>query len=144
MAITYIVDVSAVMPNFIAEVYTPNAQSMFREFTDQRSIQLGMPEFGKVECVNVLWKQVRFSEVNQDDAEQLVKDVSIMPFKVFSVEKLYVEAFQIGIRHKLAIYDSIYIALAKHLNYPLITVDQKQASAAQQERVTLKPITDFV
>ncbi|MBC8100435.1 MAG: type II toxin-antitoxin system VapC family toxin, partial [Armatimonadetes bacterium] len=41
-------------------------------------------------------------------------------------------------------YDSVYIALAKHLNCPLITLDQKQASAAAQEHVTLKPITEFV
>jgi hypothetical protein len=29
------------------------------------------------------------------------------------------------------------------LGYPLITVDQKQAAAAQAEGVALKPITDF-
>lgn len=42
-----------------------------------------------------------------------------------------------------AIYDSIYIALAEKLNYPLITVDQRQAKASQSEGVTLKDIADF-
>jgi len=47
------------------------------------------------------------------------------------------------LKHQLAIYDSIYIALAEKLNYPLITVDQKQAKASQAEGVTLKNIADF-
>jgi len=52
-------------------------------------------------------------------------------------------ALEIGLKHQLAIYDSIYIALAEKLNYPLITVDQKQAKASQAEGVTLKNIADF-
>jgi len=52
-------------------------------------------------------------------------------------------ALEIGLKHQLAIYDSIYIALAEKLNYPLITVDQKQAKASQAEGITLKNIADF-
>jgi len=42
------------------------------------------------------------------------------------------------------IYDSIYVALAKNFNVPLITVDQPQIRAAAAEGITLKPITDFI
>ncbi len=56
---------------------------------------------------------------------------------------LLVRALQIGLEHKLAIYDSVYIALAEKHNLPLITADARQAAAAQQVGVTLKPVTDF-
>lgn len=52
-------------------------------------------------------------------------------------------ALQIGLVHQLAIYDSIYIALAEQFNCPLITADVKQEAAAKAIGVTIKPITDF-
>jgi len=45
--------------------------------------------------------------------------------------------------HKLAIYDSIYIALSERLACQLVTVDQKQALVASSEGIMLKMITDF-
>jgi predicted nucleic acid-binding protein len=47
------------------------------------------------------------------------------------------------LKHKLALYDSIYIALAEQLKYPLVTDDSKQAEAARAEGIILKLLTDF-
>jgi predicted nucleic acid-binding protein len=139
----YVIDVSAIMPYFLTEVYTANATALFNQHHPQVD-KFCVPHFCKIGCVNVLWKQVRFHGMPQEQGEKLIEDLSALPLEQFSVEELYPEAFRIGIKHQLAIYDSVYIALAKHLNYPLVTVDQKQSTAALQENVTLKPITDFV
>ena len=48
-----------------------------------------------------------------------------------------------GLRYELAIYDSIYIAMAERLNCELITIDRRQANAARSMGVKLKPIGDF-
>jgi predicted nucleic acid-binding protein len=50
---------------------------------------------------------------------------------------------QIGLAHQLALYDSVYLALAEKLRYPLITVDERQAKAAAALGLILKSITDF-
>jgi predicted nucleic acid-binding protein len=47
------------------------------------------------------------------------------------------------VQHNLAIYDSVYIALAERLGFPLITADAKQAAAAAGVGATLKPTADF-
>ncbi len=138
----YIVDVSAIIPYFITEVYTPQAEVLFQQLADGK-ITLAVPEFGKVECVNVFWKQVRFQGLTQVKAEAMLADLNDLDLEVLLTENVYEDALRIGIQHQLAIYDSIYIALAKVLNFPLITVDQKQAQAAQQANVTVKPLTDF-
>ena len=52
-------------------------------------------------------------------------------------------ALEIGLKHELAVYDSVYIALAEQLGHPLITDDSRQATAASAEGITLKAITDF-
>jgi predicted nucleic acid-binding protein len=103
-----------------------------------------VPEFARLECVNVLWKQVRFQNMPQVDAEQLVIDLMALPLQTTPFAALYSRSLKIGLTHQLAIYDSVYIALAEHLNHPLITVDQAQTRAASAEGVTIKPVTDFI
>jgi predicted nucleic acid-binding protein len=52
-------------------------------------------------------------------------------------------ALQIGLATQLAIYDSLYLALAESLNCALITVDQKQSEAAISTQIPIKAIADF-
>ncbi len=79
----------------------------------------------------------------QGEAEILIGDLLHLPFITASIEELLPRAIQIGLAHKLAIYDSIYIAVAEKYKYPLITADAKQETAARAVGVTIKPITDF-
>jgi predicted nucleic acid-binding protein len=93
--------------------------------------------------VNVLWKQVRFHNMPSADAEQLINNLLALPLRIVPVSGLLLTGFQTGLKYQLAVYDSIYIALAVQYRYPLISVDQSQMRAALLEGVTLKPITDF-
>ena len=138
---TYIVDATIVMNYLIKDQYTINAKAFFDQVTTQD--RLLVPEFCFMECTNVLWKQIRFHGLSERDAEKLLKDLYRLPFKTVNVKRVLPVALQIGTRHTLAIYDSVYIALALQLHAPLLTVDQKQSFAAGQENVTLLPITQF-
>ncbi len=139
----YVVDASVVMANFLAEPETPYAQALFRDFMVNQNHSLILPEFGKLECANVIWKHVRLYGLAQSQGELLIRELIQYPFRLFSVEGLYEVTYRAGLQYQLALYDTVYIVLAKHLNYPLITIDQKQAAAARSEGVTLKPVTDF-
>lgn len=77
------------------------------------------------------------------EAEILVEDLRELPFKIASIEDALPRALQIGLAHNLAVYDTLYIALAEYYKFPLITADAKQQTAAQTVGVTVKPITDF-
>jgi len=48
------------------------------------------------------------------------------------------EAFQIAKEHNIAIYDSLYIALAKKLGFSLITLDKFQSKVASELGVGLE------
>lgn len=41
------------------------------------------------------------------------------------------------------LYDSLYLALAEALSYPLITVDQRQSQVAAVVGIPLKPVAGF-
>lgn len=137
----YVIDASVVVQLLITDTYSAETENLFDSVEDGN--KLVVPEFGLLECTNVLWKHVRFHNLPQADAERLVKDLIQLDIVVTPATGLMPRALEIGLKHQLAIYDSIYIALAEKLNYPLITVDQRQAKASQAEGITLKDITDF-
>ena len=138
----YVVDASVAMHYLIADTYTSNAKAFFNSVASQD--RLLIPEFCLMECTNVLWKQVRFFGMSQVDAEELLRDLYRLPLKRSPVKRLLRTALEIGLKHKLAIYDSVYIALALQSNAPLLTVDQPQTRAAAAEGITLIPITNFI
>jgi len=137
----YVVDTSVVMQRLIVEVNTPQVRRLFAEMT--QGTTLVVPEFCLLECANVLWKQVRFQGMPQSTAERLLTDLLALPLQIMPANRFMPRALQIGLTNQLAIYDSLYIALAEGLGCPLITVDQKQATAAHSIQVILKPIADF-
>lgn len=105
--------------------------------------QLCIPEFCLLECVNVLWKEVRFQGLPQTQAEQIVDELLALSFRIMLTVPLLPRALQIGLNCQLAVYDSLYIALALNLDCPLVTVDDRQRNGAIACGIILKPITDF-
>ena len=137
----YIVDASVVIQRLIRETHTEYVKVLFNQLT--AADNLIVPEFCFLECTNVLWKQVRFQGIVQRQAESLVRDLIALPLTVMLVCDLLPRGLQIGLTHQLALYDSVYIALAEKLNYPLITADERQERAASAEGITIKALTDF-
>ncbi len=136
----YVVDASVVIQVLIQDTHTKHARALFGQLPGD---ELYVPEFCFSECTNVLWKQVRFHGMTPNDADSQVTALLALPIKSTSVKSLLPRALKIGLLYQLAIYDSLYIALAEKLGYPLITIDGRQAQAAQTLGITLKPITDF-
>jgi predicted nucleic acid-binding protein len=139
----YVVDASVVIQRLIVDTYSSNAKVLFDGLADSQD-ELWIPEFCLLECANVLWKQVRFRGLPEDQALRLIRDLIVLPLYVTPVSDLISNAMRIGLDHELAIYDSLYIAMAAHLGSSLITVDARQEEAAKTIGVMVKPITDFI
>jgi predicted nucleic acid-binding protein len=138
---SYIVDASIVVQLLITEPHTSETRVLFKGIDSGDMLYL--PEFALIECTNVLWKHVRFYGVALNDAKKQITILTSLDVVLIPVAGFLPRALEIGSRHQLAIYDSVYIALAEHLGHPLITDDTKQARAATAGGLTLKPITDF-
>ena len=137
----YIVDASVVIEYFITGPFTQHAIAFFDQ-TATRD-QLTVPEFCLLECTNVIWKQVRFNGLPRQNAENMVRALSLLKLRRVPVKALLRQALSIGLDHNLAVYDSSYIALAQHYRTSFITIDVRQQQAALDERVTIKALTDF-
>lgn len=138
----YVVDSSVVIQYLVEDTYSSHTKNFFEH---QPSLEeLYVPEFCMLECVNVLWKRVRFQGVLEQRALQLVNDLLGLPLSIVDAAEFLQSALRIGLASKLAVYDSVYIAMAVKLNYPLVTVDQVQIKAAVGTGVIVKAITDFL
>ncbi|MEL6269498.1 MAG: type II toxin-antitoxin system VapC family toxin [Chloroflexota bacterium] len=137
----YILDASIVVQHFIQDAQTEHVDALFDMVGD--TVTAHIPQFCLLECANVLWKHVRFHGVSKEDALQLTRDMDNLSLNITPVQDLLPRALEIGLTHQLAVYDSVYIAMAEHLKFSLITVDAKQAKAATATGITLKPVTDF-
>ena len=93
------------------------------------------------EVANALWKQSRLkNKMTSEDAQALLRLVTLLfqgERRIIAVEpqEAYLEeAMKIALRHKITVYDSLYIAQAKK-HGELITADRFQALVAQEEKV---------
>jgi predicted nucleic acid-binding protein len=140
----YVVDASVLIQGYIREVDTAHVRTLLRDaMTPEPTVTLHVPEFCILECANILWKRVVFQNKPVAETEQALANLLAFPMAVHSSPELLSRALTLGIGHQLAIYDSIYLALAEHLACPLITADERQAKVAEAIGVTLKPIADF-
>ncbi len=137
----YVVDASVVIQYAIAQTHTPEARRLVARM--YQGDQLYIPEFCLLECVNVLWKEVRFRGLPETQSEQIVDELLALSFRIVPTVHHLPRALQIGLNCQLAVYDSLYIALALNLDCPLITADARQGKGAIASGVILKPITDF-
>ena len=137
----YFVDASIIAAYLVKDALTENVDRLFDQLGD--GIELYIPAICLVECTNVLWKRVRFQSMPEGEAEILLQDLRDLPFKVASIEDVLPRALNIGLAYQLAVYDSLYIALAEQYKFPLITADAKQEAVATTAGITIKPITDF-
>ena len=87
------------------------------------------------ETANALIKKTLKKEVDAETAKEIVvrspRIVKIMPQK-----EQFPKAMEISAKHKITIYDALFIALASNTNQPLLTSDRKQAETSKQYGVT--------
>lgn len=140
----FVIDTSALIQAFVNDEHMPNALELMRQaYAEDSTIRLHVIDFTLSECLNIIWKRVRFHGLPIDEAIAVAEALYESPLTVHSQLGIFRETLRIGVDHQQAVYDSMYLALALDLGLPLITDDRRQAAAATQLGVTLKPITDF-
>lgn len=93
------------------------------------------------EVTSALWKKVLNGEVEVQDAEEMVKDLTkAEAIKIKNQNDYMLGAFKIAVKNRITIYDSIFIELAKNTKTELVTSDSRQAEIARDAGVETKII----
>ena len=98
------------------------------------------PDLALYEVVNTLWKHeslIGDLRDSQQRIELLLDLVSNDRVQLVRPDKkLLNETYALSLKHRLPIYDSIFIALALELKMELATFDSKQSTVLSQEKQT--------
>jgi predicted nucleic acid-binding protein len=98
------------------------------------------PDLALYEVVNALWKHETLIHDLKDPKERidiLLDLVSNEQVKLVRPDrKLLAETYALSVKHGLAIYDSVFIALALQLRMELATFDSKQSTVLSEELQT--------
>mgnify|MGYP001626454639 CR=1 FL=1 len=88
------------------------------------------------ELANALWKKILRKEIDLGIAVEILKDlIENKPILIEHQENYLIEALDIAIKHRITIYDALFIVLAKKKSMELITSDETQARVAQTNGV---------
>jgi predicted nucleic acid-binding protein len=87
------------------------------------------------EVLNTIWRDYYVRRtISLDTAMRLQQVLSSMigiNILVEPEDKYVLRAFEIALKTGTTVYDALYIALAVEKNTPLVTLDEKQAKAAE-------------
>ena len=139
----FVVDTSALIQAYLKDSESLRAVSLLYTLFEDPPARLHVLEFGIVKCVNIMWKRVTFGGMALPDMQKALVSLEATPLSIHPLISLLPRALEIGVDYRLAIYDSLYLALAKKLRCPLITVDVRQSAAAAGSGLSLKSLMDF-
>jgi predicted nucleic acid-binding protein len=116
----FIVDASVAIKWFMPEVHSDAALRLLApEHT------LHAPDLIFSEFANVLWKRVRKNEISKSEAAATLEGLLALHLQVQPSQWLIPLALEIASGANRTVYDSLYLAAAITLHYPLVTADAK-------------------
>jgi predicted nucleic acid-binding protein len=118
-----VVDASALLESLLR---TPMAEAVERRLFAPRQT-LHVPHLIDVEVAQVIRRYAANGEIDSERGRAALADLVDYPLRRYSHDFLLPRVWDL--RNNLSAYDAVYVALAEALDAPLLTRDQRLASA---------------
>jgi predicted nucleic acid-binding protein len=92
------------------------------------STAMHAPDHLTIEVANVLRRRRNRGVLSEGEAALAFQGLMNLPIQLWRLEILANRTWQLG--HNLSSYDAAYVALAEHLDAPLLTADARPARAS--------------
>lgn len=130
----FVVDASIALKWFFDEGDRAEARALLASGADLLS-----PALVQAEVANALWKKRRMGSMTVEEAIDICAQLPPFFQRLFPVEPLLPSAIELSFRLDHAIYDCIYLSLAREVDCPFLTADGRLARKAASEK-DLPPI----
>lgn len=121
----YVVDASIAIKLFIDEPSSDQADALFSLLEADPPGQLYVPDLFFIECTNVLWKHIKRFGYPEEKAREDLAALKSLSLHSIATTDLMEDALDIAVSHDITAYDGCYVALAKQLNIPVVSADEK-------------------
>jgi predicted nucleic acid-binding protein len=123
---------------FVDDPLSDVAHKIFSQITIEPQSKIYVPELFFIEIANVLYKYVRWSGMSAQTAQESLQELERIALTPVPMSELMVDALALASDAEISAYDASYVALARRLDIPLITVDRKLATKLNQpERIVV-------
>jgi predicted nucleic acid-binding protein len=116
----FVVDASVAIKWFLPEVHSDAA---LRLLAQQHSLHA--PDLIFSEFANVLWKRFRKNEISKNEATATLEGLLALHLQVQPSHSLVPLALEVTCGVNRTVYDSLYLAAAIALQFPLVTADAR-------------------
>lgn len=138
-----IIDTNVLLKHFIPDPLSTQVDLLLAHLTNPQT-SIHVPDLFYIENANVLWKYVRAGQLNAEQIQANLRTLKAFPFKVTPTADLLEPAVQISLDLGISAYDACYVALANHINAPLLTLDQKLVNALANSSYDVRDFTNFI
>jgi predicted nucleic acid-binding protein len=126
--------------SLVAKWYAPHEPGwehaqVFRRTLESGQLHVAAPEYLKVEVVRVLQLGVRDKRYSVEVGLERVDAFLTLPLTYLADDLLFEGAFRLASSYQMALYDGLYLTLARVLEAPFITADRRFFNLAQQRGI---------
>ena len=136
-----VVDAGVVTSLFIEGEGASQARTLFRRL--EAGGEVAVPGFCLAECADAFRRQAQSGKASPQQAQEWLAALRALPLRIVPIGGLLPRALALGLSHDLGVYPALYIALAEQLGCPLVTADERLASAAQSEGMVVYSPASF-
>jgi predicted nucleic acid-binding protein len=126
----YVVDASVAIKWYLPEEHSAHAERLLLLPVELHCLDLLFAETG-----NILWKYTLRAECSHGKAVTILKELQMLPLKIWDTPWLAMEALDIALRTKRSFYDSLYLALAIKTESQMVTADLKLYNALRATKL---------
>ena len=128
----YVVDTSALMRLYIPDGPIPEELRNALQNAEKGNDSLSAPELVLAESGQVLHEKRAQDVLSNEELNALLNSILALPIRLFSHRDLLKSACDLAAEFNLAVYDALFLSLAKRHNAALLTVDEKLGRAAKK------------
>jgi predicted nucleic acid-binding protein len=118
-----VVDSSVISKWFVPEPDSAHAQRVMTE-TVAAGGRLVVQDLIYVEVTNVIWKKYRQKRITADEARGSLADLIRSPLHTGQATRVLGPALEIAMQYDRAVYDALFVALARDLGLKGVTADE--------------------
>jgi predicted nucleic acid-binding protein len=123
-----VLDTSVCIKYFIADSLSPKVIELFTHLAYPET-EIFVPDLFYIECTNVFLKYVRANMYTSAEVQADLATLKNLQLQVVSTANLMDDAVNIALNYNISAYDASYVALSKHKNATLLTLDKKLVKA---------------
>lgn len=138
-----VIDASVGIKLFVDEPDSLPADRLFARLADSPPARFYVPDLFFVECADILWKYVHRFGYPADDARRSVTDLRTLNLRSISTADLIDAALDLALSFDLSVYDACYAGLARQLNLPLVTADQRLQRKLASSEIAVHTLADL-